>query len=715
MRPSSATAARAPGKQTLTEALGAPVQARPREATPEAMAQAARHGVSGSGGALPFLDVIQRAFGRHDVTGVRAHTGGAAAEGAGAMGAAAFARGNDVAFAGAPDLHTAAHEAAHVVQQRSGRGLAGGVGQAGDAHERHADQVADAVVAGRSAEPLLDLYAAVGGTGRSSSAAHDRSAWGTAIQHTGTSAPSVFPEIPATQHEPEFHRTSFLARVSLTPRGDAHGGELHRASELWVKDVKLSNDRPPTKFGADGQRSHTVAWSLMREALHNLGGQPLDGFVALVARLFQDLEAPTNQAGAAAAALAAKITAGAAALRDPAKLRDLASWQRGASELLGHVVHAYQLSDAATYADSVAIGHGEPGHMAALRGAEAALRAGGNVTAQIADLQRAAAGMLDFKSRLGHQTIGHILQHWTNDLHLAFPRLMAAHRTEIVAGLSAKLPASELDAIKLALGRDPTLPVAEIAAKPSQTEVTTARGPADTAIPAAHRASFVANVVVVPTAAAARLATQHTTAAPGSAPVTGSVELGHYQLGQLQIDALAVADDRPDTRFGVLQRSHTVAWTLVRRHLMGFGGKPATVLAEFLANELTTLKSDIDTPAQNAKIGFDAPARRPRSSPTSRRSAATRPASRSTSGRPRSASSSSRTSSSTSCRARRRTPRRSGPRATARRRPWRRCRRPRSCSRAARFRIPRRSSLPTATTSWARPSPWSTPWSRPAR
>jgi hypothetical protein len=34
--------------------------------------------------------------------------------------------------------------------------LAGGIDQPGDSYERHADSVADAVVAGRSAEPLLD-------------------------------------------------------------------------------------------------------------------------------------------------------------------------------------------------------------------------------------------------------------------------------------------------------------------------------------------------------------------------------------------------------------------------------------------------------------------------------------------------------------------------------------------------------------------------------
>ncbi len=116
---------------------------------------AAARGIEGSGGSLPFLDQIQASFGDHDVSGVQAHVGGAATEASAAMGATAFATGNHVAFAGAPDLHTAAHEAAHVVQQKAGVSLSSGVGAVGDSYEQHADAVADRVVAGESAADLL--------------------------------------------------------------------------------------------------------------------------------------------------------------------------------------------------------------------------------------------------------------------------------------------------------------------------------------------------------------------------------------------------------------------------------------------------------------------------------------------------------------------------------------------------------------------------------
>lgn len=78
------------------------------------------------------------------------------------MGAEAFATGNHVAFASPPDLHTAAHEAAHVVQQRAGVHLKGGVGEIGDTYERNADEVADRVVQGQSAHDLLPAPVASG-------------------------------------------------------------------------------------------------------------------------------------------------------------------------------------------------------------------------------------------------------------------------------------------------------------------------------------------------------------------------------------------------------------------------------------------------------------------------------------------------------------------------------------------------------------------------
>jgi hypothetical protein len=129
----------------------------------DAVRDAAAAGVSGAGGSLPHLGRIQTAFGAaHDLSGVQAHVGDEAAAACDTIGAAAYAAGGRVEFRGQPDLHTAAHEAAHVVQQASGVRLKADVGEAGDAYERHADAVADRVVRGDSAADLLGEHGAVG-------------------------------------------------------------------------------------------------------------------------------------------------------------------------------------------------------------------------------------------------------------------------------------------------------------------------------------------------------------------------------------------------------------------------------------------------------------------------------------------------------------------------------------------------------------------------
>ena len=159
----------APGKVTRTSRLsGRPVQRAALDGAPverEGAQEIADGGVRDASGTLPFIDSIARSFGRHDVSDVRVAVGGAATDASRALGARAYATGTTIAFAEAPDLRLAAHEAAHVVQQRAGVQLDGGMDRGDDLYERHADQVADLVVRGESAEALLDQHVGAGGGG----------------------------------------------------------------------------------------------------------------------------------------------------------------------------------------------------------------------------------------------------------------------------------------------------------------------------------------------------------------------------------------------------------------------------------------------------------------------------------------------------------------------------------------------------------------------
>lgn len=128
----------------------------PAPTDPQTVQRVARDGVTSHGRSLPHGAAISRSFGpEHDVSNVTAHIGGAAGRAVEAIGAQAYAVGGRIAFRVAPDLRLAAHEAAHVVQQRGGVQLPGGVGADGDRYERNAESVADRVAAGASAADLL--------------------------------------------------------------------------------------------------------------------------------------------------------------------------------------------------------------------------------------------------------------------------------------------------------------------------------------------------------------------------------------------------------------------------------------------------------------------------------------------------------------------------------------------------------------------------------
>jgi hypothetical protein len=208
---------------------------------PKTTLQMARHGVSGPGTTLPQLDAVQRSFGPdHDVSGVRAHTDGAAQEASRSMGAAGYAVGNDVAFASeSPGLFLIAHEAAHVVQQRAGVQLSGGVGAEGDPYEQHADRVAAAVVAGESAAGLLDRIPGGGGGGGAVQRRAEEGTWADIFNNAGVELnnPDAFKEANTRE------RHSMLERADV----ELAAQMLATVSRFEVKKLLLNTVVRPSR------------------------------------------------------------------------------------------------------------------------------------------------------------------------------------------------------------------------------------------------------------------------------------------------------------------------------------------------------------------------------------------------------------------------------------------------------------------------------------
>jgi Domain of unknown function (DUF4157) len=244
-----------------------------REPDDDHVHAAAARGTRGTGAPLPYLDRIQRAFGRHDVRGIRAFIGGEATEAARTMGAMAFATGDLVAFADEPTLETAAHEAAHVVQQRSGVQLAGGVGRTGDAYEHNADAVAARVVAGASAEALLDAYApsasaasasAASAFAASASAASDAAAaLAPSTSVPSTSAPSTAAPSAASTSAPSTPAPSTSAPSAAIQHRKIQTQDSEIVTETLTRDQILALYKKLRRENGDQYTQYSVGQAIL--------------------------------------------------------------------------------------------------------------------------------------------------------------------------------------------------------------------------------------------------------------------------------------------------------------------------------------------------------------------------------------------------------------------------------------------------------------------
>ena len=216
---------------TCVQSKDAGPTTRGQPTSPAVIHSAARQGLAGASTPLPHFERIQTAFGRHDISTVRTNVGGTAGGANQRMGARAFTSGDRIGFRNPPDLRLAAHEATHVVQQREGLSLPGNVGQPGDRWERHADQVADTVASGRSAEPLLNQVATPGPTGQAP----------VPLQAQASEADSDAPIEDTATQAVQCQITSMASRIVEPPVG---GGGRQQEDEGGGEETAPAEEQP---------------------------------------------------------------------------------------------------------------------------------------------------------------------------------------------------------------------------------------------------------------------------------------------------------------------------------------------------------------------------------------------------------------------------------------------------------------------------------------
>lgn len=162
----------APGRRSLVERTYA-VQRKASGATAADPGDSLARAASSSGAPVePGVRERFEAATGASVGDVTVHTGGESNMAADTLGARAYATGNQVHFAAgqydpgsAAGQHLLTHELVHTVQQRGGAGVQtkSVISSPGDAGEREADRVADAIMGGGSPGPIVESTAPIAG------------------------------------------------------------------------------------------------------------------------------------------------------------------------------------------------------------------------------------------------------------------------------------------------------------------------------------------------------------------------------------------------------------------------------------------------------------------------------------------------------------------------------------------------------------------------
>lgn len=388
-------------------------------------------------------------------------------------------------------------------------------------------------------------------------------------------------------------------------------------NQVVVHYINLGNmDRPPTQF--KNQERHTVAWTLARNGIKSLQGRTVSAVItyfqgALGAlRLFIERSDTTTEAKTIYSMVVdqrynfLEVAQGGTV--------PLTVWSDMLSRLVRLYMQAYQLSSSATFKLGKSKGSGEGHTMNRLRKDEEALKEKEDPR-EVDEIAEDAQTLLDVVAKskvLGIPEYAFAIHHWIELLQLNFPFLMSNYGHKI----SAPLLESEIEPThKNELKKD------KIKGIKTHSDLLTHFGygvsrkdtrRGETSIKLVKRGGltiptvdlrglttdFTANVMVAPLLFSTKVT--RITQLEGSAPV--KIQMDAYTSEQVGVKAIQLSDqDRPKTKFKKNQRSHTVAWTLVRHHIMSFTDKPINILMAMLERNFKGLNKDV-TDAKGKKL-----------------------------------------------------------------------------------------------------------------
>lgn len=408
--------------------------------------------------------------------------------------------------------------------------------------------------------------------------------------------------------------TGFTAQVDVIPTVQGHQQNPRESLRYGSNDVRAASltvgnrDRPNTFLEpAKGksnipQGRHTVAWSFLRQSFAAMVGWTMGD---IFGHLAVGIEEASRLLASPEGEFLLKQTHvetpdGAMDIvrkfADPGTRLPIEVWQSNVSSAIRYYAQLYHLSSGATFAGR-STSRDESGGLRSLQAYDEQLKNGQKPSAETGEMVTAAEKLLDVSQTMKPNAYAFAVAHWIDLLGQVYPHVMHHHGEAITARVLSTPLGKTYAAV---LGRDGDGTVAHLLDKFGYAL------PLPFGAPAPHQPIVVKDALEPFPGLRSGSSEFVASVAIAEIPSTGEdAELAPFTVNdttvqvrgllpmEVGIQHLTVSDnDRPDTRFGTAQNSHTVAWTLLRAEMASMGGQTLDVLLAYLLRHFTELSSE---------------------------------------------------------------------------------------------------------------------------
>jgi hypothetical protein len=385
--------------------------------------------------------------------------------------------------------------------------------------------------------------------------------------------------------EPVLQR-AFLVSSTVAAKDESE----FTAADLTVDAVHLTEKkRPPTAI-AGSQGRHTLAWAARTRYWQTAftGKTYLQAFAALKKLALSDATVDKAMGSTAADRARQALLSALDGITDTTS-KAASKWIETLTWALTTYIKTSQTSSATAFPSKRPKGRNESGHLATLQLANDAYRRDkkeGDLDVDppaAADIKAAARGLVDLHGGLKEIVLWKVFNDWLEMLTVVFPNVIFAAKI-IKLPKVASVNALKTEGYPAVAKLYKEMGIDDVLEKDAKATATKEK--------ATDEAEAEAEVSAMTGAGGAQ---QLAEAEPFLVRVPTSISAGAedtYEAKDLNVDRLVVSDERPPTKFGKDQKSHTIPWSLDRIvWIKELSGKPLSDVIAVLHQRASSEKA----------------------------------------------------------------------------------------------------------------------------